>query len=531
MPASRSLSKDQEKTVVECARLLGTTTSSLARTAVRPRELALLFSEAVTDHDVVLTLPSLDCRVGIENDQVGNPLPDVGEPGPRVPEHSSGEASTDAVENVPNKPLMAASVLVKAVDDASILEHQAEKHLGKLTSWTKSTLVYAPEAMATNVSDSFSFLMDSRLRSWTLLLLRHSLSTGDSESRTRLLRILSANVAVDAAETTLQTLPMPDSAACHPKEADVILPLLFETKISLTLQGKQETVVLRAPGTMSAYFGNNSITDIEDLQKVDVRLDTDIMLKAMVDQARLIIFKTVANATHTPLPLGVVSKAPGSPKDVVSKGTRTEPASEGSNPSILTSTSLAGFRSALNLGSSTTSQYEDQTMRLQKARSSALRLNGVLHGKKAEPTRPPQPQRVRSVKWDTPATLPKLNSSLDPSPKKARLSQAATVSKLKSFRSFGRPHAGDFGSGPRNATFGEYGGRQGMWGRDGRMIHHPTPMQEGGAGGFVEVPVPEKNATFNLNSAMKTSQSAVGVEAGMPRTATALENWFLKSAT
>jgi hypothetical protein len=63
------------------------------------------------------------------------------------------------------------------------------------------------------------------------------------------------------------------------------------------------------------------------------------------------------------------------------------------------------------------------------------------------------------------------------------------------------------------------------------MIHHPTPMQEGGAGGFVEVPVPEKNATFNLNSAMKTSQSAVGVEAGMPRTATALENWFLKSAT
>jgi hypothetical protein len=119
------------------------------------------------------------------------------------------------------------------------------------TQWTKSTLVYASGAVSTNLVNSFSTRVDSRVRAWTLLLLKHSLSTGDSESRSRLLRILAAIIKVNSADITFKTLSLPDAASGKPNEDEVILPLLFEAVLHITIQGRPETVTLRAPGTIS----------------------------------------------------------------------------------------------------------------------------------------------------------------------------------------------------------------------------------------------------------------------------------------
>lgn len=241
---------DQERLVSKFVALLGTKAtqkdSSVASSPVSAdpngtasRELLLCLSRNVEHHEVVCTLPSLDMRK-LEEESDASPLPKVGQHRMKVPQ-------------------MAASVLnVSNVADASAkaarVEQKAAQSLGTLTSWTKSSVMYAPRAVSKNVSDSFSSLVNSRVQAWTVLLLRHSLTTGDSSSRSRLLTMLSSIVKVVKAETSFKTLPLPPSAMGHVKEADVILPLLLEVEMQVSIQSKLESVTLRAPGTICGEY-------------------------------------------------------------------------------------------------------------------------------------------------------------------------------------------------------------------------------------------------------------------------------------
>lgn len=194
-------------------------------------------SPSVASESVVCSLPSLDMPTPSEPSagEGESPLPELGEHREKVPE-------------------MAASVLIStatATSSAALLEQRAGVHLGTLTSWTKSSLVYAPHAINKNISGALSSLIDSRVRAWTLLLLRHSLTTGDKASRSRLLSMLSCSIKIKSTTTTFQTLPMPASARGQPKEADAILPLLFEAQLRLSIQDKEDTMSLRAPGTIA----------------------------------------------------------------------------------------------------------------------------------------------------------------------------------------------------------------------------------------------------------------------------------------
>jgi hypothetical protein len=250
MAAPASTAETQTSVVKEFATLLGTTKST-ASSSSKVKAMMTLLSPTVTNQDVILTLPSLDLKVDDEENGGANPLPKVGE--------HRATSTEDANEAVVSRPLMEASVLTVAAtaDDKAEEASKAEKAslcLKEETQWTKSTLIYASLAVATNVSNSFSSLVDSRVRAWTLLLLKHSLSTGDSGSRSKLLQILQAIIKVNSAETKFKTLPLPEAAAGQPKEEDVILPLLFEAVLHITIQDRPETVTLRAPGTISGKF-------------------------------------------------------------------------------------------------------------------------------------------------------------------------------------------------------------------------------------------------------------------------------------
>lgn len=254
-----TVSLHQEEVVTKFAALLGTkrlkndsiASSTMNSDPVRAtsRELMLCLSKGIEQHGVICTLPSLDMRK-IDEDAGTSPLPKVGQ-------HFHTEAmSADSASAGGDKavPQMEASVLNSAVDasaKAAHVEQKAAQSLGSLTSWTKSSVVYAPSAISNNVADSFSSLVDSRVRAWTLLLLRHSLTTGDSASRTRLLSMLASIVKIDSAMTTFKTLPLPESAANQPKNVDVVLPLLLEVDLQISIQKKNDSVTLRAPGTIS----------------------------------------------------------------------------------------------------------------------------------------------------------------------------------------------------------------------------------------------------------------------------------------
>jgi hypothetical protein len=247
---------DQEKVVSTFAALLGTKgapkgtmASSLIDSdqgASALRDLVSCLSRTVESHEVICTLPSLDMRK-VDDDVCGMTLPKVGEH-----RHNGVMDITGTEEKA--VPHMAASVLSNAADasaKAAQVEQKAAQSLGSLTSWTKSSVAYASTALSTNVSDSFSSLVDSRVRAWTLLLLRHSLTSGDSASRSRLLSMLSSIIKVHSAKTVFRTIPLPESAAGQPKEADVILPLLLEVDMDISIQGKVDRVTLRAPGTIA----------------------------------------------------------------------------------------------------------------------------------------------------------------------------------------------------------------------------------------------------------------------------------------
>lgn len=245
------------------ASLLGTKrpNPSLDRvsSSTRMKELTGLLSPSTGDDEVVLTVPSLDLRL-TEGEQGKNEvLPQVGahaasteNPSAASASFSASSTSAASIGETLSRPNMAASVLSLASDGQAVVEPNAAQNIGKRTSWTRSTVSYASGAVGVNISDSFTTLLNSRLRAWTLLLLRHSLSTGSGESRSRLLSMLVANIQVKSVETTFKTLPLPDAAkGAKPKDSDIILPLLFEVNLHTTIQDKPEMVTLRAPGTIS----------------------------------------------------------------------------------------------------------------------------------------------------------------------------------------------------------------------------------------------------------------------------------------
>lgn len=224
----------------------------------------------------------------------------------------------------------------------------------------------------------------------------------------------------------------------------------------------------------------------------------------MVEQARLVVLKAVARAT-------AVST------DSIMKPTQTAPTN---------AANLSTFNSALNLSPAAVAQ----SPKLQKAQSSAMRLNSVLHGKSAlNGSLGMQGSKIRknrSVQWDHGLEINR-PPVVGPAGKRPKVVQSNA--RLRSFRSFGRPHGGDGGREAKNATFGDFGRAPSgpIWGRDGKMAHHPT------AGGLPESRL--SNLAVDSQSAQQSNRNAT-FDTNVPprrmkRTTTALESWLLSNAT
>lgn len=514
----------------------------------------MCISKSVGANAVVCTLPSLDMRK-LDEDPDATPLPGVGEHFPKM------EASV--LHN-------AAETSAKATQVA--VEQKAVQTLGSPTSWTRSSLVYASKAISENARNSFSSLVESRVRAWTLLLLRHSL-TGDSSSRYRLLSMLESVITVNSAQLAFELVPMSTSVANMEKaldDPDVILPILVEVHLSITVHGKNCTVTLRAPGTISGKFGftviyicgfrtkgnlfvllstgfhlykiyhssrfnstffSANFDRTEDdkigmgLNFVDIRIDTGQLLESMVNQARMVVFNAVAKATSDSKSISIYSKN--------SEGMKSKA------PSQLSS----GFNSALKLSPSQARMglrppgvgngQHQPAHPSTKAHNSSLKLNKVLSSATM--------QKTRSVQFGT------INLNAKPSDAMPKRQKLATTAQLASFKSFGRPHAGDFGSdgGPKNATFANFGGgSKKYWGRDGKLASKPRPMLPSETTEMMTSQTRRNaNATFDLQEKpsihLSGRSSGLGIQrnkktnkggsSSIPRTATAAEGWLLEN--
>ena len=300
----------------------------------------------------------------------------------------------------------------------------------------------------------------------------------------------------------------------------------------------------------SGHFSKIKTGASPGLIMVEVNLDVGALLDSMVEQARLVVFKVVARATAVDID---TSHLPSSEVAVNS-----------------TKKSLANINSSLNY----TADRASQSPKLQKAQSSALRLNSILQGQSTSArfaahdgdhplSGVVKTRKNRSVQWEHPLDLPKVDLANFQNTKHQRMVQSQA--RLRSIKSFGRPHAEPGAWEPKNATFGDFGRDAGLvapvWGRDGKLLNHPVPQSR-----LVPSPMSSldssasqssnQNATFDLSSAPQNSRQlyasltsnlghskphvgslATAVRpSGEPpstlsRTATALESWLVKNTT
>lgn len=423
--------------------------------------------------------------------------------------------------------------------NAAKLEAAAAANLGTPTTWTRSSVAQAPPSIVPSLSSSFYSLLDSRVRAWTLLLLRHSLSSGDDDSRSRLLALLATSSAIDLSKIVMsfQTLDLPPAMKAQleqekrakaaareagtlteaqkaERDCDLVLPLIFEANIDVNLQGQTVSVQLRAPGTVGVDF----VSPSSHIKYLEIKLDTNSLVASMVEKARLVVFKAVARATS--IQNTSASKAP------------TQSPGQG----------LASFSSALSLGGEGGSSLQRS-----KASASAQRLQDIMTRKvdtkatkaKDDTSRPTFPtlgktRKNRSVTWNNQVEQPRTDSRNWPDNKRRKMSQTLAPTLKRSYKSFGKPHADDSDSSDRvkNSTFAEFGHAHKHANvptfRNGRL-HMPSanrqgPMDGGGMGrsmgnlsstqGNANWGGGGGNATFG-NAGFGQQQQGFGSSAGM----------------
>jgi len=168
------------------------------------------------------------------------------------------------------------SLASTSTEKSTKLEMVAAVNMSRPLSFTRSSAQHAPSALIRSLFSSFSSLVESRVRTWTLLLLRHSLSSGDKNSRNRLMSLLSTQDAfkMNAMITDFEVKEiLPELKAAlfrhghdgserrrlaqmegHPgfemKYCDLAIPVNFNVSIDVTVQSHKVTVNLSAPATV-----------------------------------------------------------------------------------------------------------------------------------------------------------------------------------------------------------------------------------------------------------------------------------------
>lgn len=330
------------------------------------------------------------------------------------------------------------------------------------------------------------------------------------------------------------------------------------------------------------------------LEKVDIRLDTNVLLESMVEQARLVVFKAVARATsvnvdgltkpkemqtgnsqntnHNNSSSNHSMRAPSSNSLHHSSYQSSNGSSNSSNTNSQQNQNMSSFSSALNLSADAVAN----SPHLQKARSSALRLNSILQGKSSggpslslHQSGGSKIRKTRSVQWDNALEAAngrssnynnngapnhssqqqappsnntnrflQLTNNLQPPPAKRQRLVVQSQARLRSFKSFGRPHGGSVGGSSteaKNATFGDFGRGPTMWGRDGKLMNHPRPGGGLAASRLSNLALDSDSQTSNQNATFDFSRGrssrSNSNKPAMKRTATALESWLVNNAT
>jgi hypothetical protein len=215
-----------------------------------------------TGTNSVSNIPGTGTGTGTGTLQDPNPNPDT---------NANANATT---KQQPTKQTVG-SMISNSTSSTTHLEMKAAINMTRPQSFTRSSAHHAPTVLIRSLFSSFSALIASRMKTWTLLLLRHSLSSGDRASRDRLMGLLRKQNKFEmrAMVTEFQVedqdgLMLEDVMVkgghsdrnrklnrVGMESCDLILPIKFKAVIDATIQDHHCTVHLDAPGSIGGEFG------------------------------------------------------------------------------------------------------------------------------------------------------------------------------------------------------------------------------------------------------------------------------------
>eukprot|EP00549_Striatella_unipunctata_P018978 CAMPEP_0118715078 /NCGR_PEP_ID=MMETSP0800-20121206/26640_1 /TAXON_ID=210618 ORGANISM="Striatella unipunctata, Strain CCMP2910" /NCGR_SAMPLE_ID=MMETSP0800 /ASSEMBLY_ACC=CAM_ASM_000638 /LENGTH=619 /DNA_ID=CAMNT_0006621137 /DNA_START=271 /DNA_END=2130 /DNA_ORIENTATION=- len=480
--------KRKEDLVKRFASQLGASSASSGLMDVGADAILQCISSTVRDSEIVCKLPSLN--MGIKKDENTSILPRVGSSRGtqgKIPETDSATESVPSMTASVFKNTGGVSVPIGSSPSSSGPSPHDSANLEKFaaslespTEWTKSTVTHAPSGMLRNLSSSLVTLVEKRVKEWTLLLLKHSLVSGDKTSRTRLMNLLrtSNGMSLKSSKLSFCTLPLPEGSTEdeeldeEEENADLIFPLLVDYDADFFIQGKTDRIRIKIPGAMAVNFNSNPEIEEEfGITWSRVQVESRAIVEAMIEQARLVVFRAVARATTKSDP---IPKTVSAWNSMGLESANEKPDNDGS---LIQETRMKKARASAHQLNKILSEPIDPvhptpveslptktpTVTIAKTASVAIlkaRSIAVLKDTDIKDADGPRTftgkQKTRSVTWLTPMQKPYKDTSNWPEAK--RLRQSRPSSLMRSTKSFGKPDASYFES-VRNATFADFGGR------------------------------------------------------------------------
>jgi hypothetical protein len=155
----------------------------------------------------------------------------------------------------------------------------------------RSNIDQVPMRLLTNVTVSFKQLLCSRLRASMSALIETTVKLGDFDKAKVLRRLFNSRECIKIS-TVVTSYTVLTNADQHQPPGKVTEALVFEIIIDAKMMGTVHTVTLQVPGTISAVINPNDYL----LQSVDIVFDTVNFLKTMMEQARMLVKKTMKRA-------------------------------------------------------------------------------------------------------------------------------------------------------------------------------------------------------------------------------------------
>lgn len=189
---------------------------------------------------------------------------------------------------------------VRSPEGAGSLRNHLIQKLSTHLKFTKFDISDAAKTLHDNLIESFTHLVESRIKNMKQAFWTHALmlNTNDSYVPTRLLQI------DDFFETTtaVTAFSVPPGVGNTIEIDDCIsMPLLFEATIDVTIFEGQESLSLsfKVPGSIAGSFTQDCFGNKTSISNVAINLETSILLDSMVRQAKHLAKKSFQVALAT----------------------------------------------------------------------------------------------------------------------------------------------------------------------------------------------------------------------------------------